>query len=400
MATADDNAASVSQHHLLGLPTINPVTVVMADASLVPPTFSGASGTDADSWVRRFTNYCEYRRLQEDERLPLFRLLLVDAAADWMQSLPREISNDFSAIQTAFRERFITDAASKSVNVATLWTRKQRQDESAEDFINSTRRLATRIPIEDEALVCHAAIQGLRDETKRFVMLRGAQTLDQVMTAARLAEATAAQAPASNDKVLRELDDLKRMFSRLVASTAADKTVTVTDVNSLTPTPTVTDGQPPKVASANPAIAVQYVVPATQQIPTSSRGRGNLRGRGRGLRRREWGPRWNPYNGLTVPMAPYGYAPPYMTPYAQTVAPQPTFANATRQPLQMSAAAQPFQPQEANATTGPMNPQMRPNRVVCSSCGRNHDNNNCPASVVQCYRCGFLGHYARCCMSQ
>ena len=61
---------------------VNAVTVVMADASLVPPTFSGASGSDADAWVRRFNNYCDFRRLDGDDRLPLFRVLLVDAAAD------------------------------------------------------------------------------------------------------------------------------------------------------------------------------------------------------------------------------------------------------------------------------------------------------------------------------
>ena len=67
--------------------TVNPITVVMADASLIPPTFSGSSGTDADSWLRRFANYCDYRRLEGDDKLPLFRLLLVHAAADWIQSL-------------------------------------------------------------------------------------------------------------------------------------------------------------------------------------------------------------------------------------------------------------------------------------------------------------------------
>jgi len=92
--------------------------------------------------------------------------------------------------------------ASKTANVAALWSRRQRDEEPAEDFINATKRLAAKIPIRDEVLVCHAAIQGLKDEIKRFVMLRGAQTLEEVTQAARLAEATAAQVPASADRVL------------------------------------------------------------------------------------------------------------------------------------------------------------------------------------------------------
>ena len=379
---------------------INSVTVVMADAAaLVPSAFSGTSGTDADSWMRRFANYCQYRRLEGDDRLPLFRLLLTDAAADWMQSLPEEMCDDFEEVQAAFRKRFITDAASKSVNVAALWNRKQRHDESAEDFINSTRRLATRIPVEDEALVCHAAIQGLREDTRRFVMLRGAETLDQVMTAARLAEATAIQTTTSGDKaVLRELDDLKRMFSRLIEASTSNKTTV--DVNSLTANMATSAAQPSSVATATPAFSVQYVVPTSQQVQGPA-GRGNFRGRGRGLRRRGWGPRWNPYSGPPVMSTPYGYVQPYAAPYgpyAQAAPPEQTFSNTMRQPFQMSAATQPFQPQ---VTTPPVTAQTNQatttNSVVCSRCGRYHDHNSCPASVALCYRCGLTGHFARCC---
>ena len=238
---------------------INSVTVVMADAAaLVPSAFSGTSSTDADSWMWRFANYCQYRCLEGDDLLPLFHLLLTDAAADWMQSLQEEMSDDFDEVQAAFHKRFITDAASKSVNVAALWNRKQRHDESAEDFINSTKRLATRIPVEDEALVCHAAIQGLREDTRRLVMLRGTEMLDQVMTAARLAEVTAIQTKTSGDKVaLRELDDLKRIFSRLIKASTSNKIAV--DVNSLTANMATSEAQPSSVATATPAFSVQYL---------------------------------------------------------------------------------------------------------------------------------------------
>jgi len=74
--------------------------------------------------MRRFANYCQYLCLEEDDRLPLFRLLLTDAAADWMQSLPDEMSDNFDEVQAAFRKWFITDAASKSVNIVALWNCK------------------------------------------------------------------------------------------------------------------------------------------------------------------------------------------------------------------------------------------------------------------------------------
>jgi len=144
--------------------TVTRVTVVMADPSLVPPTFSGASSIDADAWFRRFLNYAEFRRLEGDDRLPLFRLLLVDAAADWVHGLPEETANSFDEVAELFHERFVSNVASKTANVAALWSRRQRDEEPAEDFINATKRLAAKIPIRDEVLVCHAAIQGLKDE--------------------------------------------------------------------------------------------------------------------------------------------------------------------------------------------------------------------------------------------
>jgi len=36
-------------------------TVIIANPSLVPPAFNGASGTDSDGWIRKFINYCEFR---------------------------------------------------------------------------------------------------------------------------------------------------------------------------------------------------------------------------------------------------------------------------------------------------------------------------------------------------
>ena len=132
-------------------------TVIMADASLVPSTFNGASGTDADAWIRKFVNYCEFRRLQGDDRLPLLRLLLIDAASDWIQALPGNVAENFDLVLESFRDKFVTNAASKIANLHEFWNRRQQEGQSAEDFINATRRLATKIPVTDEAVICHGS---------------------------------------------------------------------------------------------------------------------------------------------------------------------------------------------------------------------------------------------------
>jgi len=54
-------------------------------------------------------------------------------------------------------------------------------------------------------------------------MVRGAQTVEQVITVAWLAEATAVHAPVQGHKaVIQELNNLKRMFGRLIATTAPE----------------------------------------------------------------------------------------------------------------------------------------------------------------------------------
>jgi len=94
-------------------------------------------------------------------------------------------------------------------------------------------------------------------------MVRGAQTVEQVITAALLADATAVHAPAQGDKaVLQELNDLKRMFGHLIATTTPDEAMV--SVNNLTATQSTPEGQQPTEAAAtqaaNPTYAVQYVI--------------------------------------------------------------------------------------------------------------------------------------------
>ena len=121
----------------------------MADGSLVPLAFNGTSRTDADAWIRKFINYCNFHHLEADDRLPLLKLLLVDTASDWIQGLPGDVAENFDMVLESFREKFITNAAYKIAKLHQFWNRRQQDGQSAEDFINATRRIATKIPVTD-----------------------------------------------------------------------------------------------------------------------------------------------------------------------------------------------------------------------------------------------------------
>ena len=348
-------------------------TVIMADASLVPPAFNGTSGTDADAWIRKFINYCEFRHLASDDRLPLLKLLLVDAASDWVQGLPVDVAENFDRVLESFRDKFVTNAVAKIANLHEFWNQRQQQGQSAEDFINATRRLAAKIPVTDNAVICHAAINGLRDDVKRFVVLKGAETLDDVIAAARLAEAAALHVPDTGDKTMaKDIQDLKAMFVKLVTCSSPESNQPA--VGNVVPTPTATTARGPATLNST----------TTQQV----RGRANGRrfgGRGRGFRdgRPQWQPRWAPYDQQA---GAYQYIPTFAVPTAT-----PT---ATR----FQPTAQTFVPQrQQTAVQNGTSTATNNTGLHCYNCGRIHVNGSCFARSAICFQCGVVGHFARCC---
>ena len=123
-----------------------PLHSAVEELSLAPPMFSGAIRVDADAWLHRFHQYVDYKRLDDERKLQLFKLLMTDAAADWLSALPDDAIRDFRDLIKKFNDRFVANAACKNANVAALWNRRQRPGETAEDFITATLRIAARIP--------------------------------------------------------------------------------------------------------------------------------------------------------------------------------------------------------------------------------------------------------------
>lgn len=206
-----------------------PVHSAVEELSLAPPMFSGASRVDADAWLHRFIQYVDYKRLGDEQKLQLFKLLMTDAAADWLRALPDEATRDFRDVVKKFNDRFVANAACKNANVAALWNRRQRPGETAEDFITATLRIAARIPVRDEDLVRHAAIQGLKEDIRRFVLLSRCSNIEEVMEAARLAEATTDQTPTTADRLLlQQLAGQVNAIQEAVGKMSAAATTSVT----------------------------------------------------------------------------------------------------------------------------------------------------------------------------
>lgn len=62
----------------------------------------------AERWLEQFQQYVAFRKLDDDTKLHLFKLLLSDHAAAWLKTLTNATQNDFSLLVNAFKIRFAT----------------------------------------------------------------------------------------------------------------------------------------------------------------------------------------------------------------------------------------------------------------------------------------------------
>ena len=77
------------------------------DTHIMPSHFSGEiHANDSDAWFRKFQNYCEYKGLTAAKALALFKVLMVGSAANWLETLGKNVRGDIHALQRAFNERY------------------------------------------------------------------------------------------------------------------------------------------------------------------------------------------------------------------------------------------------------------------------------------------------------
>jgi hypothetical protein len=111
-------------------------------AAVRPPTFSGKPDEDADSFITAFNRYIRYQELDDAvKQRNLLAILFEDAAADWFESLADGHKNNIGNLRTAFAARYQTPEALKFKSASEIFTRKQREDESVDDYILYMRKL-------------------------------------------------------------------------------------------------------------------------------------------------------------------------------------------------------------------------------------------------------------------
>ena len=70
-----------------------------------------------------------------------------------------------------------------------IWQRDQQPSEAVDTFMTAIQNAARIVPIHDATLIRFAIIRGLKPAIRLHVLQTGATTLDDVIRAARVAEA-------------------------------------------------------------------------------------------------------------------------------------------------------------------------------------------------------------------
>ena len=254
-----------------------------------PAPFCGRAGEDGEEWMRHFLNYCSFKLMDDARRLALLKVLLAGNAAVWLDAQESSrtptgepLLTTFAQFREAFENRYKTPDILKYKSAKEIFSRRQGDDESCDNFIEAMRKLGRLIGAE-EKMVTYAILSGLRPNIANYVTRQNPQNLEQLTEAARVAELT--QGTDQFADVKPEIRRLSSKWDQLTAAPIAEKR---------TPSPKrVTFMQAPPQAPSPPSPRWQEnYYPEDRKPPThftypqsSFRGRGS-RGGYRGGRNR------------------------------------------------------------------------------------------------------------------
>jgi len=356
------------------------------DASFAPPPFKGLPSEDAERWLRRFTYYVEYRKLSDDEALQLFKLLLSDTAADWLESLDEADKRSTRSISKCFLNRFETSEVYRWKQASEIFTRQQGPTESVDIFITDVLNLAKRVPIDDQKIIRFALLKGFKPAIRQHVLQSSAETLEATVKAARIAEAAAAHGPPEATDITGLAKDIRDLLAAVAdmktkTRTPSTERLAYTDAGatssmsrSSSPRRVSFSDRPhrPEIRPAQPSSVYRQPVVNTpmswewpDEEPRYDRDRDRRPAPSSFSRRPSLPPNsWRRSR-------PSSWMPP------QNRSPSSTFS--------------------ANRNSSGQSQHYSPN--VCLNCGRQHGSNACFARGLQCFQCGRFNHFRVMCRS-
>ena len=381
-----------------------PVPVfVVRDSIYAPKPFTGhQKGATAESWLDYFQSYTEYSSLPVVEQLRLFKLLMSDAAAAWLRSLPEPTKASLDVLLTAFRQRFAITDVHRWQQAADMWSRQQQSTETVDEFASDIINMAKRVPVNDAQLLRFAIIKGLKPDIRLHVLQSAAATVEDVLKAARIAEAALAVTAPSSD-----VASLTHQVSELLSALKTSALQSPPSVHALqqqqqqqesssfhprSPSPRRVhfrddyDAARRRSPSSRRRPAAQFYQAAVDRSPSPSHRRYDHQvfrdyDQPRDVDHRpSYEPVPAPIIDQSVPMMPPSWTVP--PPFIQPATPLPQWTATPRPPLHHLQQTT----QQTSST--------------CRNCGMSHGPRQCTAYGKQCYNCAKFHHFSRCCFSK
>jgi hypothetical protein len=358
----------------------------ISDAAFALQPFAGSAhcGDLAEKWLEKFNMYCAFKKLGDEDRLRLFHLLMKDRAADWLRALPEHKKRDINSLTQEFILRHQLSCVEKWKQKAELWRRKQLPTESVDDYVATMQATARRLNM-PEPYLADAIMQGLHPELRLHVLHSKAETVEEILEAARVSEV----AHSANTTSASQMETLTAKVDLLLTNMVANKNEESTTA-------------PKKVTFTQAVVAAETTNRSNRERPYSPAGRSPSRSPVRssdgyqssaGPLRREWSDNDRPFRRETDRRREMTQDRQRSTSW------RPAF-NGQRPAMQQQNGPfynQQFQRQPRYNTA--LQQRLSGN---CKFCGGSHQLGRqfCPAANVQCFNCSKIGHMAKVCRSR
>ena len=151
--------------------------------------FEGNVTEDAKIWLTRFELYTASKGIKDAAAKATLPLFFKDKALKWYINLSQEVKGNYLELKAAFLKRYGPDNTMIWQRTTTLFQRKQLVNESAEDFVSDIIASGSDLNIPEEQ-IRHIIVSGLRPHIRQFVLQKQTETIDELRSAAKLAELT------------------------------------------------------------------------------------------------------------------------------------------------------------------------------------------------------------------
>ena len=379
-------------------------TLSNSNTQLVPQKFKGLINENAKDWIRQFENYCQYKEFNADKKMALFKVLLVDSAAVWYDSLSDDNTDTWAHVKMAFETRYNPPEFMKYQHANDLFNKKQG-DMSVDDFCAKMQRLANEVGA-DDLMLRFAVINGLNPEIRNHVTLAQPNTWTDLVKQAKVGEMCVPVVQPLDTTLAVKLEVIQDQLKQLTAEKAKPRSV------SPVCSAECSDRRDSSRSNSRPGSPRRV-----RFDPSIDRGMQDYRnsnnntqdqnwnadgfGRGRGSFQHQGPQNYSQTTnyGQISTYEPQNYGPqnfaqltPYYGPqqvphYGPQNVVQPSYTIPVSQPA--------YTPPPPNMETG-RNAGLT---MQCGKCGRapHSHPNMCPAVNDNCHGCGLKGHFARVC---